>query len=257
MDLLSLQKKMLEAIISGKPAADLCALIKPGGKLKTPEDAIDVYLSGYPARLTEALGEAYESIWRVLGDEEFFSVCKNFTSTHSSHSYNLSDYSGFFTEFLNSQQPLLTEFPFLGELAKFEWQFHELFHKSPDQVEPLSQAQLAAVDGKVKFTFISSLQIFDFKYSSYSIWRQRGNDENSRIDFSAPESIIMYKVHDQMIRTLPVEIWQSALIALLFRGELLEDALQVVSEKYDLGDEKISSFFSIIFNSNIIASISK
>ena len=80
---------------------ELVAAVTGGGKLSAAE-AVDVYRGGYPARLTDALGETYETCWRVLGDEGFFAAAQTYISRHPSRSHNLSDYGEAFPEFLES-----------------------------------------------------------------------------------------------------------------------------------------------------------
>ena len=46
--------------------------IRPAGRLKTAASALEVYRRAYVARLTEALGDTYEAVWSVLGDDVFF-----------------------------------------------------------------------------------------------------------------------------------------------------------------------------------------
>src|SRR6476619_4133535 len=73
----------------------------PGGHLSEKE-AFEVYALGYKARLTESLGETYESIWKFAGDQIFFEVCEDYISRQSSISYNLNDYGFTFPDFLKS-----------------------------------------------------------------------------------------------------------------------------------------------------------
>ncbi|MFX5734457.1 DNA-binding domain-containing protein, partial [Acinetobacter baumannii] len=84
------------------------------------------YRRGYRARLTEALGETYEAVWRVLGDEEFFSATRSFIAEEPSRSYNLSDYGQRFPDFLSARYQ--QEAGFLGHLAHLEWAFKSCFH---------------------------------------------------------------------------------------------------------------------------------
>ena len=54
----------------GEANAAFVSWIAGGGKL-TPAEAVGVYRNGYPARLSEALGETFEACWRMLGDMNF------------------------------------------------------------------------------------------------------------------------------------------------------------------------------------------
>ena len=80
---------------------ELVRTVTGGGKL-TAAEAVEVYRGGYPARLTEALGETYEICWRVLGDEAFFAAAHDYIARAPSRTHNLSDYGADFPEFLES-----------------------------------------------------------------------------------------------------------------------------------------------------------
>jgi hypothetical protein len=53
----------------------------------------------------------------------------------SSTSYNLSDYGASFPDFVEGQAfnslNLSSDAPFLGDLARYEWEFKNLFHEKP------------------------------------------------------------------------------------------------------------------------------
>ncbi len=98
----------------------------PGGTL-TADHALEVYSRGHVARLTEALGETFEAVWWVAGDEAFFRLAKNFILAHPSTFYNLSSYGRTFSDYLKKETPF-PNLPFLPHLARYEWTFKEMFH---------------------------------------------------------------------------------------------------------------------------------
>ncbi len=108
------------------PPSRLVASITPGGSLLSA-DSLDVYRHGFIVRLTESLGDIYEAVWWVTGDEEFFRLAKMFILSKPSHAYNLSSYGHEFPEFLRIERPL-PDLPFLPDLAQFEWLFKDIFH---------------------------------------------------------------------------------------------------------------------------------
>lgn len=96
------------------------------------ERALQIYQEDYQARLTEALGETYPSVWGILGDEDFFILAKDYIKTHPSQSYSLQHYGEGLALFLLSS-PVLQEFPYLADLARLDWAFHTLFHQSDER----------------------------------------------------------------------------------------------------------------------------
>src|SRR5688572_29447575 len=87
MNLTALQKAFAKAVyLSKKNPEELLHEIIPGGSLDV-KGALGVYQNGYPARLTEQLGETFEAVWWVLGDEDFLTVCRTYIAENGSQSY--------------------------------------------------------------------------------------------------------------------------------------------------------------------------
>ena len=71
------QKNFVNGVVNGNLSEYLESKIIPVGSLNQKQ-VLQVYTNDYYARLTEALGESFEAIWAVLGDEEFFKVCHEY-----------------------------------------------------------------------------------------------------------------------------------------------------------------------------------
>ena len=112
--------------------------------------AVGVYRTGHIVRLTEALGETFEAVWWVAGDEHYFQLAKEFLLAHPSASYNLSDFGISFPNFLDKRQPF-SDLPFLADLARFEWLFKEVFHLPPHTGLTPEQFQEPTLSGNVAF----------------------------------------------------------------------------------------------------------
>lgn len=256
LNLKSLQEKMVEAIIDQKISPCLAELIRPGGQLRGEREALEVYQKGYPARLSDALGETYEGVWSVLGDEEFFSLCERFIKENRSESFNLSDYDVRFSSFLERQGSLIEEFPFLPELAFFEWQFHKIFHSPVDETRELSAEELAEVNEDSKFCLVSSLRIFSFAYSTYRIWQQRKNEERELFDFHSPECLCLFKVGEPGIRSLYIRDWQYQIIDCLQKGLSLGEALDQANRSFEMNEGMVQEIFSLLIRHQLIKEIS-
>lgn len=257
MKLSELQTLYAQAIIDQDVNSQVLKEIEPGGKLPSSKEAFNVYLGGYPARLTDALGEAYEGVWSVLGDDDFFTICQRFIQSHPSSSYNLSDYHPLFHLFLSQQENLCQDFPFLPELALFEWEFHNTFHKAPDISVTFSEEALSSVDDLSTFRFLPTLHLFEFKYSTYSVWKNREYNSETAVDFSNPEQLIMYKSDTHLIRTLLLQPWQAFSLKQFLSGNELGKVLSSTQEKYDLNEEKISELFSLLIGNRLITEIGR
>ena len=93
------------------------------------EEVMQVYTHGRLARLTESLGEKYETVWRVLGDDDFLSLAERFVMQTPSRHWDINGYGEKFPEFIRNDPDLQTQ-PYLVEVAKLDQLMHELFHSA-------------------------------------------------------------------------------------------------------------------------------
>lgn len=190
---LSDMQKIFSDVIRGADAHGLSSKIVPGGALSADE-AVAVYQEGYRARLTEALGECYEAVWRVLGDDDFFAVCDAFIPGHISQSYNLSSYGDEFPDFLAAERP---QYPFLKDLALFEKEFRAAFH-APEAPVDLAGA-LGADPAVLLLEMAPSFRRFSFPYSILSIWELKDQDsDGTDLDWNIPESFYIARRNFQL-----------------------------------------------------------
>lgn len=141
--------------------------ILPGGKLDT-NSAIRVYQNAYSARFMEVLGEKYETVWKILGDEDFFETTKTFISGNPSNSYNISDYGETFPDFLGEN---FSEHPVLAEIANFELQVFRIFHLQKNEGADLQNGLPKGEMEDLKVTFHSSVLFLEYSYPVYDLWK--------------------------------------------------------------------------------------
>jgi hypothetical protein len=217
----ALQRRFVAAIVEGDDA--FSREVTGGGKL-TPAGAVGVYRRGYPARLTEALGETFERVWRVLGDDDFFAVCAAYVPTRRSSSYNLSDYGRDFPEFLEKRREL-EHAPFLGDLARLEWAFKELFHATPHAGLPSEELARLATPSAV-FRFGDATALLTLGHRVHAVWTRDLEDDAplEPDDWRGREDLFLYK-KDGRVYSRVLTPPESAALAALRAGRALEDAL--------------------------------
>jgi hypothetical protein len=192
------QENLVKYIQEGGALDSLSAAIIPAGQL-TAAQALQVYRADFVSRMTHALGATYETIWAVLGDEDFFSLCETYCSTRPSSVRNLMDYGEDFSDFLQ-QQPVAAEWPFLPSLASFEWDYWELFHQAQalptsEEVSGLNEELLA---GAV-LHFRPELRLLRWEYRLIDLWKMRhvGFKETTP-DWDAPQRVLMFRRGNQV-----------------------------------------------------------
>lgn len=86
---------------------------------------LNIYVSGYQARLLECLRADYPQLTAFMTDELFNAFARDYINTHASKSYSLFDLGARFPDFLLSTKPANSEnklnvFDFSCDLAKYE-----------------------------------------------------------------------------------------------------------------------------------------
>ncbi len=239
------------------PHSRLVSGITPGGSLTSP-DSLEVYRRGFIVRLTEALGDMYESVWWVSGDEDFFRLAKIFILSQPSHTYNLSSYGHEFPEFLEKERPF-PDFPFLPDLARFEWLFKNIFHTQ--QHESVSQESIQhniSQGGNIFFKFGSSVHVFSARFAVYDIWKLRGtcHDEAPSIEWDREQYLLLYKKDDQIFVN-ELDHVEYTVLQQLLDGSTLEESLNSAATQFpDLDQQQISKLFQIVVHTGIIRHLS-
>jgi len=251
---------MFSRTIRGEIEPRLRDLITPGGKLTTDE-ALNIHRDGYGARLTEALGETFEAVWWVLGDEDFFDTCAEFIEDHISESPNLSDYHPDFPAFVANKW--IDSLPFIGDLAEFEWLFMKIFHMpEADGLEAEDFQELGAEPGSLKFEFTPSFHLVAFRHSIHEIWKQRDSDqEAAEFDWEGPpERMLLFRnAGDTFIYRL--NEYEFAILSALEAGSPLGrtleriETLENISELEEPLEEMIQRLFGLLVENRLIAGV--
>lgn len=186
-------REMLElhqSIVEGS-AAVTPSLLKPLNGLGLNR-AIDIYRRGYRARLTEALGETYEPVWRVLGDELFFEVSEDYIRHHPSKSWTLSDYGNEFSEFL-SEHDVCRRFEFLPDLAELCLGIHKVFHaKATPGLEADELARVLA-ECPEEIRLVEATEVILSRYAIFDIWRAAKEDAGELSEIERSQGVLIYK----------------------------------------------------------------
>lgn len=101
-----------------------------------------IYYNAYRSRLGEALGEAYPKLWTYVGDDMFDELAAGYLDAHPSSNPNLRWFGDRFADYLGQALP---DYPYLAELARFEWTLGLAFDAR--DCTPLDAAALAALAG--------------------------------------------------------------------------------------------------------------
>ncbi len=82
-------------------------------------DLMNIYHHQYFASLTQALGNSYSCVKRLVGEDFFNMLSRQFIQTHPSKTGNIIDYGHQFADFID-HSPHCRTLPYLADVAKFE-----------------------------------------------------------------------------------------------------------------------------------------
>ncbi|PJZ26944.1 DUF2063 domain-containing protein [Leptospira hartskeerlii] len=244
-------RKIFSSTLLGKEEGPLLLdFLLPGGKLDA-NSAISVYQNGYSARFTEALGEKYETVWRILGDEDFFETAKSFIKEHSSHSYNISDYGEKFPDFLKKNFP---EHPVLAQIADFELYVFRIFHLSKNEGTDLQNGLHQGETEDLKVVFHSSILFLEYSYPVYQLWKSEDQEDLPQFLKEKKQYLVLGKKGSDLFVS-EIEEWEWSFGKSLHEGKSILGSLKICgSPPKGLGS--ISEFLSGMTRNGLVIQVS-
>jgi hypothetical protein len=247
------QFQFVDALFAKEQNNAFISSITPAGKLADGASALRVHQRGYVCRLTEALGEIYDGVWSVLGDQDFFKVCESYITSNCSASYNLTDYGRIFYSHLE-KSVYAEEFPFLPDLAQFELAFSDAFHAR--EHEQASSSELARIEQEpyAVLHFGPSVLFLSLKHAVYQIWKSRKEKNRVVPDFFSPEYLVLYK-KDGLIFIQHLKSQEFDMLTALKSGMTVGDYLDDPVRTARLQAEDVSNVFYFLASAGLVEAI--
>ncbi len=198
-------------------------LVGPDGLAS--DKRFSVYRNNVMASLIDAMGANFPAIKRLVGDDFFASLTREFIVQFPPKQPILFMYGDGFGAFLEEFPPV-ADFPYLADVARVEYAWLQSYHAA--DVSPLEASELgkiAAEDvGHAKFVPHPSMWIFRSIWPAATLMdRNREGADCSDIDLSTGEDILITRpVLDVQTLILPQGGYE--FISALAGGETLEAA---------------------------------
>ena len=187
----------------------------------------------------ESLSEAFEAVQKVMGPSAFWDLACAYAVKYPSKHYNLSMAGKNLPEFLKTW-PVAAQWPFLSDLAEFEWKVMAAFHAFDEKPFELSSlAGMPAEDWeKIRMVFQPSAHLIRSAWPVLDIWNARKKPVGEiKIDLAGrPQNILVFR-QDTEVHTRVMEPNESAFFAEMKKGTPLGKAV----EKIALSEEEIPS----------------
>ncbi|MES2743100.1 MAG: DNA-binding domain-containing protein [Pseudomonadota bacterium] len=140
------------------------------------ERRLAIYYHAYRSRLRAALSESFDKTWTYLGDDVFAELADGYVQAHPSRSGNL---RWFGADFAAHAARALPDYPFVAELAQFEWALGLAFDAADTAVIGADDLRhLAPQDWeRAVFGLHPCVQLLPMRWNSVAIWQALGQGE--------------------------------------------------------------------------------
>lgn len=159
----------LQALASDE-LASARSLVRDDDRLSAVE-RFDIYANMYFFRILDVLKEDFPALLAVIGDDHFHNLITDYLIAHPSSHFSLRFVGMHLPSFL-AGYPLQESWPFLADLASFEWALLDAFDARDDEPIPASAlAQLAPENWPgLRFVLTSSLRSLELQWPVLDIW---------------------------------------------------------------------------------------
>jgi hypothetical protein len=223
-------------------AADTGVLVSPpAGSLAA---RLHAYADGYPARIRDALTEAFPAVMHLIGRQQATALTSRYVAAYPPRSFNLNQAGKDLVDFLASDE-LSAPFPFLPDLARLEWHMLRAFHA--EELAPLDPAALAEWDDDAwepaRLHFQPAVAVVS------SVWpvrdlhatRETPLDEID-IDLRDRPDHVLVRRHGLSVHCDSIEELEARALQALLAGETLGDVMQqLASAEHD--SEAVGAWF--------------
>lgn len=145
-------------------------------ELVSVDTRLGIYRDAYKLRLIECLSSNFPSLYAYLGTEQFNKLATYYIEVHSSTYRSIRWYGDLLPDFIKSQYP---EYPYLAELADFEWKMSLAFDAADAQV--VQVADMAAVSPEawagLQFILHPSLHRINYIWNTIPLWQALAYDQ--------------------------------------------------------------------------------
>lgn len=197
---------------------------------------LSIYKEAYQARLIECLGSNFPCLKIHVGDEKFAELGIAYMNEHPSTYRSVRWFGDKFADFLNQYEG--NQFPYLSELAQFEWKMTLTFDAPDHPALPIEQMASVPGDAWSRMILIPhpSLQRLNFHWNVVSLWQSIANEKllEPLVENSTTESWVLWRIDyiNRFYLLSANEAWaMDAMISGATFGEMCEGLCQWFPEE--------------------------
>jgi hypothetical protein len=197
-----------------------------------------VYRNNVVSALANAVAGAFPAVRRIVGDDFFRAMARDYVLAEPPTSPVLLDYGVTFPDFIAGFPPAAS-LPYLPDVARIERRWREAYHA--EDAEPLAPAALAGIDGAdlpgLSFVLHPSVRLVRSRWPAVAIWRMNVSDVPvTPVDFAVPEDALIVRPQAEVeVRLVPPG--GAAFVSALAEGRALlaaAEMAQAADQRFDL-----------------------
>lgn len=240
MTLLEIQRAIQRTVSEAK-LSDYEDLIDDAPPLSA-EDRVLIYINAYFSRLAEALQTDFKFTYRTIGSDHFEQFVTGFLLQYPSHSFTIEDLGSNLEQYIRSHR-LISEHPFLADLAALEWAHLQAFFA--DNLSPLNLAKLQEFTPQdwnlATITLDPTVRIVKSGWNFAYLW-EKADDENI-LENHPPDAGETFHLVYREGQDIFVEVMAPEQAELLL-GFQNQETLENVCERIDTKEIPIGMWFS-------------
>jgi hypothetical protein len=260
--LAELQRNFISDCLSGKLRQNHTLLTKNiDSRVISAQGLMGIYQNSAIANITHSLILTYPVIEKLVGNEFFTAMCREYIFLTWPQSGNMDDYGVEFPEFL-AEFEHAKHLLYLKDIARLEWAFHQSSLAEDATITDWSTLAQASDILQLKFLVTPSLSLISSTFPIDKIWHlnQENTSPDIAVDFSDEQDnntfIVLFR---QQLKTviLPITSGEFALLYAFKTGESFEKAIVVASAKQaDFSvDDSLKKFIELGVISGFVESI--
>ncbi len=169
----------------------------------TSEKSVSIYQNNVFYSLSNALGDLYPVIKKLVGDDFFTGTATYYIRSSPPQQAAMVHFGKDFPDFLRQFEHTQT-MPYLADVAELELAWHQAYHAA--DTTSLTPEDFSSLDAEAlsntSLTFHPSLQLVDSNYPILTIWQanQEGGNNTQNIDLNEPQRVLVVRpVYDVLL----------------------------------------------------------
>lgn len=204
-----------------------------------PSSHLQIYKDNIIVILAQSLKSYYPLIYKLIGDNAFNHLAREYIKHYPSRSSNLHDYGEYLSDFIQSL-PYLDNYPYLPEVAKFEWACHTIYFAADAEQFHLDHNNYLEMYG----TLHPASRLISFNYPILDIIDLCQGQTEDNIDIHKGGVNLLIIRRDLDIKLAPLSQADHVFLTNIQANNTFEHAkaeAQVIDSNYDL-NKKLTAF---------------